>query len=35
MENDEFENVRIENCTSYSFDEIIKLEDFDIDSIKR
>ena len=33
MENDEFENVRIENCTSYYFDVIIKLEDFDIDSI--
>ena len=33
MENDEFENVRIENCTSYYFDDIIKLEDFDIDSI--
>ena len=33
MENDEFENVRIENCTSYYFDDIIKSEDFDIDSI--
>ena len=33
MENNEFKNVRIENRTCYYFDGIIKLEDFDIDSI--
>ena len=33
MENNEFKNVRIENRTCYYFDDIIKLEDFDIDSI--
>ena len=33
MENNEFKNVRIENRTCYYFDDIIKLEDFGIDSI--
>ena len=33
MENDEFKNVHIKNRTRYYFDDIIKLEDFDIDNI--
>ena len=33
MENNEFYKVRIKNCTCYYFDEIIKLEDFDLDNI--
>ena len=33
MENDKFKKVRIKNCTCYYFDNIIKLEDFDIDNI--
>ena len=32
-ENNEFKKVRIKNCTCYYFDDIIKLEDFDIDNI--
>ena len=31
MENDEFKNIRIKNRTY--FDNIIKLEDFDLDNI--
>ena len=30
MENNEFKKVRIKNHTCYYFDDIIKLEDFDI-----
>ena len=33
MENNEFKKVRIKNRTCYYFDDIIKLEDFDLDSI--
>ena len=33
MENNELKKVRIKNCTHYHFDDIIKLEDFDIDNI--
>ena len=33
MENNEFKIARIKNCTCYSFDDMIKLEDFDIDNI--
>ena len=33
MENNEFKKVSIENWTSYDFDDIIKLEDFDINNI--
>ena len=33
MENNEFKNFRIENRTCYYFDNIIKLEDFDLDNI--
>ena len=33
MDNNEFKKVRIKNCTCYYFDNIIKLEDFDIDNI--
>ena len=33
MENDKFKKVCIKNCTCYYFDNIIKLEDFDIDNI--
>ena len=33
MENNEFKKVRIKNRTCYYFDNIIKLEDFDIDNI--
>ena len=33
MENNEFNNVRIKNRTCYYFDDIIKLEDFDLDKI--
>ena len=32
MENNEFRKVRIKNRTCYYFDDIIKLEDFDIDN---
>ena len=32
-ENNEFKKVRIKNRTCYYFDDIIKLEDFDIDDI--
>ena len=33
MENNEFKKIRINNCKCYCFDDIIKLEDFDIDDI--
>ena len=33
MENNEFNKVRIKNRTCYYFDDIIKLEDFDLDKI--
>ena len=33
MENNGFRKVRIKNRTCYSFDDIIKLEDFDLDNI--
>ena len=33
MENTEFKKVRIKNRTCYYFDDIIKLEDFDLDNI--
>ena len=33
MENNEFKKVCIKNLTCYYFDDIIKLEDFDIDNI--
>ena len=33
MENNEFKKVRIKNRTSYCFNDIIILEDFDIDNI--
>ena len=33
MENNEFKNFRIENRTCYYFDNIIKLEDFDLDNV--
>ena len=33
MENNEFKKVYIKNHTCYYFDDIIKLEDFDIDNI--
>ena len=33
MQNNELKKVRIKNCTSYYFDDIIKLEDFDLDNI--
>ena len=33
MENNEFKKFRIKNRTCYYFDNIIKLEDFDIDNI--
>ena len=33
MENNELKKVRIKNCTCYYFDDIIKLEDFDLDNI--
>ena len=33
MENNEFEKVRIKNRTCYYFDDIIKLEDFNVDNI--
>ena len=33
MENNEFKKFRIKNRTCYYFDNIIKLEDFDIDKI--
>ena len=32
MENNEFKKVRIKNRTCYDFDDIIKLENFDIDN---
>ena len=33
MENNEFKKVCIKNCMSYYFNDIIKLEDFDLDNI--
>ena len=33
MENNEFKKIRIKNRACYYFDNIIKLEDFDIDNI--
>ena len=33
MENNEFKNIGIKNGTCYYFDDLIKLEDFDIDNI--
>ena len=33
MENNEFKQVHIKNRTCYCFDDIIKLEDFDLDNI--
>ena len=33
MKNNEFKKVIIKNCTSYYFDDIIKLEYFDLDNI--
>ena len=33
MKNNEFRKVRIKNCMCYYFDDIIKLEDFDLDNI--
>ena len=33
MKNKEFSKVRIKNLACYHFDEIIKLEDFDLDNI--
>ena len=33
MKNIEFKKVYIKNCTCYCFDNIIKLEDFDLDII--
>ena len=32
MENNEFQKVRIKNRTCYYFNNIIKLEDFDLDN---
>ena len=32
MENSEFKNVRIKNHTCYYFDDIIRLEDFDLEN---
>ena len=31
--NDELKKIKIKNCTCYYFDDIIKTEDFDFDSI--
>ena len=31
--NDELKQINIKNCTCYYFDDIIKIEDFDIDNI--
>ena len=33
MENSEFKKVYIKKCMCYYFDDIIKLEDFDLDNI--
>ena len=33
MENNESEKVHIKNCTCYYFNDIIKLEDFDLENI--
>ena len=33
MQNNELKKVRIKSCTCYYFDDIIKLEDFDLDNI--
>ena len=33
MKNNEFKTVRIKNRTCYYFDDIIRLEDFDLDNI--
>ena len=35
MENNEFKKVRIKNRTCYYFDDLIKLEDFDLDNLLR
>ena len=35
VENNEFSKVCIKNRTRYYFDDIIKVEDFDIDNILR
>ena len=32
MENNEIKEVRIKNRTCYFFDDVIKLEDFDLDN---
>ena len=31
--NDELKQINIKNCTCYYFDDILKIEDFDIDNI--
>ena len=31
--NDKLKQINIKNCTCYYFDDIIKIEDFDIDNI--
>ena len=33
VSNDELKKIKIKNCTYYYFDDIIKTEDFDFDSI--
>ena len=33
MDNNEYKKVRIKNCTCSYFDDITKLEDFDLDNI--
>ena len=33
MENNEFKKVCIKNCMCYYFDDIVKLEDFDLNNI--
>ena len=35
MENSKFKKWHIKNCTCYYFDDIIKLEDFNLDNILR
>ena len=35
MENNEFKKVRIKSCMCYYFDDIVKLEDFDLHNILR
>ena len=34
VENNEFQKVRVKYRTCFYFDDIIKLEDFDLDNIK-